>query len=357
MKTALPLDVEAVMEIVIDGLTYESIAKAMRAGIHAIAEGGAGEGVTHITAGNYGGNLGPASFPSQGDRRVSALDASSFESKPDQRLDLSPLTPSRLNDLKPKEIEAIAIGTTREKLTVGDVFKLKGKDAAKLRFVGTDARCDKIGAGLDRGRDRRRRRRRRLSRRRHEAAARSRSTAAPACLPAPAWAAGPSTVSGDAGERAGGILVGETLGMRGGVIAIGGNAGPMLGERMRRGLVIVGGDAGDYAGGRMIAGTILFKRGVGRGVGHGLRRGSLIFLRGAERHAADLRRLRRARIRLSPSAGAVVSRGGQGHQARRPRAAADGRHVGARQGRDADPRLIDTIVMPGLEPGIQGNQF
>jgi formylmethanofuran--tetrahydromethanopterin N-formyltransferase len=62
VKTELPLDVEAVMEIVIDGLTKDSIAKAMRAGIHAIAEGGAAEGITHITAGNYGGNLGPHHF-------------------------------------------------------------------------------------------------------------------------------------------------------------------------------------------------------------------------------------------------------------------------------------------------------
>jgi formylmethanofuran--tetrahydromethanopterin N-formyltransferase len=58
----LPLDVEAVKEIVIDGLTKESIAKAMRAGIHAVAEGGAAAGVTHVTAGNYGGNLGPHHF-------------------------------------------------------------------------------------------------------------------------------------------------------------------------------------------------------------------------------------------------------------------------------------------------------
>jgi formylmethanofuran--tetrahydromethanopterin N-formyltransferase len=62
VNTALPLDVEAVLEIVIDGLTKESIAKAMRAGIHAVAEGGAEQGVTHITAGNYGGNLGPHHF-------------------------------------------------------------------------------------------------------------------------------------------------------------------------------------------------------------------------------------------------------------------------------------------------------
>jgi formylmethanofuran--tetrahydromethanopterin N-formyltransferase len=62
VDTKLPLNVEAVMEIVIDGLTKESVAKAMRAGVHAVAKGGAKEGVTHITAGNYGGNLGPHHF-------------------------------------------------------------------------------------------------------------------------------------------------------------------------------------------------------------------------------------------------------------------------------------------------------
>jgi formylmethanofuran--tetrahydromethanopterin N-formyltransferase len=50
------------MEIVIDGLTFDAIADAMEAGMHAIARGGASEGVTHITAGNYGGNLGPHHF-------------------------------------------------------------------------------------------------------------------------------------------------------------------------------------------------------------------------------------------------------------------------------------------------------
>ena len=62
VDTALPLDIEAVMEIVIDGLTAPAIAKAMCAGVHAIAEKGAAEGVTHISAGNYGGNLGPHHF-------------------------------------------------------------------------------------------------------------------------------------------------------------------------------------------------------------------------------------------------------------------------------------------------------
>jgi formylmethanofuran--tetrahydromethanopterin N-formyltransferase len=62
VNTALPLDVEAVMEIVIDGLSAADVAAAMRAGLFAVVEHGAEEGVTHVSAGNYGGNLGPHHF-------------------------------------------------------------------------------------------------------------------------------------------------------------------------------------------------------------------------------------------------------------------------------------------------------
>jgi len=62
VNTELPLNVEAVMEIVIDGLSAPAVAAAMRAGVNAVAKGGAREGITHITAGNYGGNLGPHHF-------------------------------------------------------------------------------------------------------------------------------------------------------------------------------------------------------------------------------------------------------------------------------------------------------
>jgi len=58
----LPPTAEAVLEIVIDGLTADAVHEAMQAGIHAIAKGGSREGITHITAGNYGGNLGPHHF-------------------------------------------------------------------------------------------------------------------------------------------------------------------------------------------------------------------------------------------------------------------------------------------------------
>jgi formylmethanofuran dehydrogenase subunit C len=200
-----------------------------------------------------------------------------LQAKPDQRLDLSPLTPKRLNKHKAKEIEALAIGTTRAKLTVGDVFKLTGKDAGVLRFVGTDGRCDKIGEGLTEGEilvdgDAGAYLGAGMKRGRIEVKGNA------GVLAGASMTGGTLAIAGDAGERAGGILVGETMGMKGGLLTIGGNAGPMLGERMRRGLVIVHGDAGDYAGARAIAGTILFKRGVGRNAGYGMRRGSLIFV-------------------------------------------------------------------------------
>ncbi|MFU2487758.1 formylmethanofuran--tetrahydromethanopterin N-formyltransferase [Thauera sp. WH-1] len=58
----LDADTRSVMEIVIDGLTEADVSAAMRAGIAAIADRGAAAGVTRISAGNYGGKLGPFHF-------------------------------------------------------------------------------------------------------------------------------------------------------------------------------------------------------------------------------------------------------------------------------------------------------
>jgi formylmethanofuran--tetrahydromethanopterin N-formyltransferase len=54
--------VRSVLEIVIDGLGEADVANAMRAGIAAIVERGAQAGVRRISAGNYGGKLGPFHF-------------------------------------------------------------------------------------------------------------------------------------------------------------------------------------------------------------------------------------------------------------------------------------------------------
>jgi formylmethanofuran--tetrahydromethanopterin N-formyltransferase len=56
--TALPEGVNSVLEIVLDGLDAPAIEAAMRAGIHAACR----RGVRAISAGNYGGKLGPHHF-------------------------------------------------------------------------------------------------------------------------------------------------------------------------------------------------------------------------------------------------------------------------------------------------------
>jgi formylmethanofuran--tetrahydromethanopterin N-formyltransferase len=57
-ETQLPEGVNSVLEIVINGTDAEVISGAMRAGIDAACR----EGIVAITAGNYGGKLGPHHF-------------------------------------------------------------------------------------------------------------------------------------------------------------------------------------------------------------------------------------------------------------------------------------------------------
>ena len=57
-KTQIPDGIEAVYEIVVDGLDEESVAEAMKRGMHTAAE----KGATLISAGNYGGDLGKYHF-------------------------------------------------------------------------------------------------------------------------------------------------------------------------------------------------------------------------------------------------------------------------------------------------------
>ena len=62
VQTELSDDIESVLEIVIDGLTFDDIAKAMKVGIEAACSLGVEGGVRRISAGNYGGKLGPHHF-------------------------------------------------------------------------------------------------------------------------------------------------------------------------------------------------------------------------------------------------------------------------------------------------------
>lgn len=58
-ESALDAETRAVYEIVIDGLSAKRVAAAMRAGLHAACRM---PGLTVVTAGNYGGKLGPHHF-------------------------------------------------------------------------------------------------------------------------------------------------------------------------------------------------------------------------------------------------------------------------------------------------------
>ena len=61
-KSEISPEIESVMEIVIDGLSFDDIVIAMRVGIAAICQLGTRSGVKRISAGNYGGKLGPHHF-------------------------------------------------------------------------------------------------------------------------------------------------------------------------------------------------------------------------------------------------------------------------------------------------------
>jgi formylmethanofuran--tetrahydromethanopterin N-formyltransferase len=61
-ETALTPDIGAVLEIVVDGLREADVAACMRAGIAAAVARGTSSGLRRLSAGNYGGKLGPFHF-------------------------------------------------------------------------------------------------------------------------------------------------------------------------------------------------------------------------------------------------------------------------------------------------------
>ncbi|MGF7162013.1 formylmethanofuran dehydrogenase subunit C [Rhodoligotrophos appendicifer] len=194
---------------------------------------------------------------------------------PEQRLDLSLLTPATLAALSQREIERLSIGTTRLPVVVGDMFRLRGSEAGRIRFAGGHERLDMVGHGLAAGEivvegD--------VGQQAGRLMAGGRLVVAGNAGPllGSGLKAGRIEVKGHAGDRAGGPLAGEMAGMRGGSIQVRGNAGDRAGDRMRRGLLVIEGDAGDYAGSRMIAGTVIIGGQAGAYPGYLMRRGTII---------------------------------------------------------------------------------
>jgi formylmethanofuran dehydrogenase subunit C len=90
---------------------------------------------------------------------------------------------------------------------------------------------------------------------------------------------GEIAIDGNAGDFLGGARPGEMKGMSGGLVVVRGDGGDRVGDRMRRGTIIVEGSIGGYAASRMIAGTVLaLGPAVGPYPGFAMKRGSLILL-------------------------------------------------------------------------------
>ena len=199
-----------------------------------------------------------------------------LKAPPRQRVDLSPLTPERLNGLGIADIVRIPLASGNQALDVGELFEVTAGETTDIVIRASSDRLDGIGAGLsagsitvegDAGGY--------LGRGMRGGRLRVTGSAGP-------WAAaqmrgGTIEVAGSAGDYLGGALPGEMRGMNGGLVLVRGNAGDRAGDRMRRGVIAIAGNAGAYTGSRMIAGTVLvLGASVGAYPGFNMKRGTLL---------------------------------------------------------------------------------
>lgn len=205
----------------------------------------------------------------------------SLLAEPEERLDLSGLTPALLARLTEAQIAKLRVGTSRNPALVGDVFKLTGKNTESLVFDGSSSRLDSIGAGLNGGAIR-------VTGNVGSQAGRKMSGGSLLIEgnvghhAGSGMAGGRLEIKGNSGDNLGGPLSGEITGMEGGILIVRGKAGDYAGDRLRRGTVAILKGCGDYAGHRMIAGTIVVTGRVGAMPGYLMKRGSLLFDRPPE---------------------------------------------------------------------------
>jgi formylmethanofuran dehydrogenase subunit C len=198
-----------------------------------------------------------------------------LKSAPDQRLDLSPLTPANLIGKTAAAIADIAIGTTRERVAIGDIFAIRLGNAMAIRIVGGSESFDDIGHGMSDGElvvegDVGIRAGRRMT------GGRLVINGSTGPWAASGMTGGTLEIAGDAGDRLGGPLPGEIAGMRGGDVLVRGDVGARAGDRLRRGTILVDGRAGASAGSRMMAGTLIVRGGAGPLPGYLMRRGTIV---------------------------------------------------------------------------------
>jgi len=200
----------------------------------------------------------------------------SLKADPAQRLDLAALVPHKIAGKSLAEISAIDVATTRESVTLGDLFKIKGAASQEIIIEGGSERFDNLGQGLqdggvlhidgDVGQN----------------AGRKMSggnliiNGSTGHWAGSGLSGGRLEIYGDTGDYLSGPREGEIHGMTGGIIILHGSAGIRAGDRLRRGTIIIEGDAGDYPASRMLAGTLVVIGQSGINPGYLMRRGTVI---------------------------------------------------------------------------------
>lgn len=193
---------------------------------------------------------------------------------PRHPLDLGPLLPERLAGLSARELAAIPLQYGNRRLPLRELFEVTPGDALHLELRGTNARCERIGAGMAQGRIR-------VAGEAGAYLAQGMRGGAIDVTGSAGPFAGAEMVEGvvriahDAGALAGAALPGSRFGMRGGALLVGGRLGDRAGDRMRRGLIVADA-AGAHTASRMIGGTIVLRRDTGLLPAIAMRRGTLL---------------------------------------------------------------------------------
>ena len=198
-----------------------------------------------------------------------------LKQEPGQRLDLAPLVPHLLEGKSAKDIAEIELQTTREKVTVGDIFKIRSGGAEAIHFEGGSARFDNVGQGLKSGEIF-------IEGDCGKCVGRGMSggnlvvNGDSGPFAGSAMSGGRLEIAGDTGGFLAGPLEGEMEGATGGLLIVRGNAGERAGDRLRRGTILIEGSAGDFPGSRMIAGTLIVLKDCGVLPGYLMRRGTIV---------------------------------------------------------------------------------
>lgn len=207
-----------------------------------------------------------------------------LKTQPQQRVDLSSLTPDNLAGKSATEIAAIELPAGNRRLRVDSLFDVGGDDASditihhsspKLDYIGSHMRSGRITVHGDVGSYLG------LQMRSSEIVVHGNADA----FAASGMVSGFMHIHGNAGDFLAAAIVGDRKGMKGGTVIVSGNAGDRAGDQMRRGLLLIEGNAGAYCASRMLAGTIGVAGEVGEYLGYGMRRGTLLLTQQPALHA------------------------------------------------------------------------